>query len=432
MKRNDERSKALFLLVASLLCCCSASVRGQGQTGTVGETAISSIQDVPVIEGRIVETLKNTGAKGSYVISEIRPVGTNGLCGKVCIAGRGRLPIARNSGEGAGKGVLLEWIYPMHRGAELSMLKTKVGIITQREDVDYSSAYAAGAVWQTIPELIKDEKIDPLCGVFLAPGVRLGSLYEGDGQLVFDYVRAGAELIPFPAGTAGSIHRFVGEITVGKYVFAGEDDPFNPLTFLLTKDGYVYVRGKGTVTLPDGKTIQLGRDTTRLRLRTAQEPPPSLPSGARTPSSRRRVPLYSPELINDMAALKLMCATVRLDRLGLLTVALTMEDRKNLADRLIALHGKYHIDTTTHLYSDARRWGCGHGSTGPFLYLEMNDWAEIFRVESAKLPFVKLSGGRLELNLQSLTVSFEPGAVAAIGGKKYRFANDGWSAISAN
>lgn len=432
MKMNHEYGRSFVWLIASLLCCCSASVRGQGQTGTVDETAIGSIQDIPAIEGRIVEALKHTGGKGTFVIPEIRPVGTNGVCGKVCIAGRGRIPIAKDSGKEAGKGVVLEWIYPMHQGAELSMMKTKVGIITQHEDVDYSSAYSAGAVWLTTPELLKGEKIDPQCGVSIAPGVRLGSLYDGDGQMAFDYVQAGSELIAFPAGTVGSVHRFVGEITVGKYVFAGENDPFNPLTFLLMKDGYVYVRGKGTVTLPDGKTTQLGRDSTQLRLKTAQERAVASSPGVRQPGNSTPAPSYSPELIDDMAALKLMCAAVRLDRLGLLTVALTTEDRKHLADRLIALHGKYRIDTTTHLYSNARRWGCGQGSTGPFLYLEMNDWSEIFHVDSASLPFVKLSGGKLEINLQSLTISFEQGAVAAIGGKKYRYANNGWSAISVN
>ncbi|MFC1653134.1 ankyrin repeat domain-containing protein [Planctomycetota bacterium] len=59
-----------------------------------------------------------------------------------------------------------------------------------------------------------------------------------------------------------SIHRFHGEVkfdNVKLPAFIGDGNNSNRLTFLLLKDtGYVYMRGKGRVVFPDGRTVELG------------------------------------------------------------------------------------------------------------------------------------------------------------------------------
>ncbi|MFW6129340.1 MAG: SPOR domain-containing protein, partial [Candidatus Aminicenantaceae bacterium] len=66
-----------------------------------------------------------------------------------------------------------------------------------------------------------------------------------------------------------SIHRFEGRVelkveapdgTYKTYTFIGEGSKLNRLTFLLTEQGYVYMRGKGKVVLPNGTQIFLPKD----------------------------------------------------------------------------------------------------------------------------------------------------------------------------
>lgn len=59
-----------------------------------------------------------------------------------------------------------------------------------------------------------------------------------------------------------SVHRFSGEVKFANTklpVFIGDGDKSNRLTFLLLKDtGYIYMRGRGRVVFPDGRTVELG------------------------------------------------------------------------------------------------------------------------------------------------------------------------------
>jgi len=55
------------------------------------------------------------------------------------------------------------------------------------------------------------------------------------------------------------IHRYNGKVVLENgYRFIGEGDKYNRLTFSLFDEGYVYLRGKGKVILPNGKIIKLG------------------------------------------------------------------------------------------------------------------------------------------------------------------------------
>lgn len=54
----------------------------------------------------------------------------------------------------------------------------------------------------------------------------------------------------------GSIYTFFGTVRLLKHVFSGDEK--DPLVFKLVKEeGFVYVKGKGTVTLPDGKVLTI-------------------------------------------------------------------------------------------------------------------------------------------------------------------------------
>ncbi|MBZ5553352.1 MAG: hypothetical protein LAO21_11575 [Acidobacteriia bacterium] len=56
----------------------------------------------------------------------------------------------------------------------------------------------------------------------------------------------------------GVKHTWIGRHTVQDHIFEG--DPGWPLVFRVDKDkGYIYLRGKGTVTTPDGRVIRLPR-----------------------------------------------------------------------------------------------------------------------------------------------------------------------------
>ena len=50
-------------------------------------------------------------------------------------------------------------------------------------------------------------------------------------------------------------HTWIGKLRYAGYTF--DSDKNNPLQFVIDKDkGYLYVKGKGTVTLPSGKIIK--------------------------------------------------------------------------------------------------------------------------------------------------------------------------------
>jgi hypothetical protein len=219
---------------------------------------VSSNKDVPKIEQRFVESIAMEGIRGHFLIPEIRAAGAGTIKGRICIAGKGSLPLSKDTAGRLGEGVILEWISPVNRGSEVNRSKGKSGMLLRNQQLDYSPTYSVGAIWERIPNLIDKDQIDPLNGVAFVPGVRLGGIYEGDGNLMFDYVKAGEQIVHFPGGTTGSIIRFVGEVTIGKYVFFGENDLFYPLTFLLISDGFVYLRGKGKVILPNGETVAFG------------------------------------------------------------------------------------------------------------------------------------------------------------------------------
>lgn len=54
----------------------------------------------------------------------------------------------------------------------------------------------------------------------------------------------------------GAKHTWIGELTYAGHTFASDDG--DPLQFLIDEHkGYVYVAGKGTVTLPDGTSVTL-------------------------------------------------------------------------------------------------------------------------------------------------------------------------------
>jgi len=57
---------------------------------------------------------------------------------------------------------------------------------------------------------------------------------------------------------AVGIYRYDGAVDMGKYTFIGEGGQQNRLTFALVDIGYVYLRGKGKVVFPDGRTVSLG------------------------------------------------------------------------------------------------------------------------------------------------------------------------------
>jgi len=52
-----------------------------------------------------------------------------------------------------------------------------------------------------------------------------------------------------------SIHRFDGTVILSGYKFINKGDSLNRLTLLLTENGYIYLRGEGTMWTPDGEKV---------------------------------------------------------------------------------------------------------------------------------------------------------------------------------
>ena len=217
---------------------------------------------IPQMEQRLLTELEKGEIKPHFVIPEIRSIGRASQKGRICIVSDGgQLPPAKNPEERLGEGTILDFIGPVEPGAIVNKVKGKFGVILKPDGgFDPNTAlFSPGAFWKSIPNLMsEDNKIDGSRGVGFAPGVRIGGLYEGDGNVAIDYIKAGEEILVCPAGTPGSIHRIIGRLKIGSYIFTGEKDVFSPLTFVLTKEGYVYLRGKGTVAFPNGRTLELG------------------------------------------------------------------------------------------------------------------------------------------------------------------------------
>lgn len=213
-------------------------------------------------ENRLLESLMQIGAGRQYVIPQIRPMGKGTVAGRICMIGRGELPVARNTAERVGEGTVLESIRPALPGADINLMKGSMGMMLNLNQGTFdmnTAAYSAGALWKKIPLLIGGQGLDGSLGVAFVRDVRLGGLYENDGNLMFDYIDVSdGRAALCPAGTPGSVHRLIGEIAIGNWTFFGEKDVARPLTFVLTKEGYVYLRGKGKVRLPNGTTVQLG------------------------------------------------------------------------------------------------------------------------------------------------------------------------------
>ena len=61
----------------------------------------------------------------------------------------------------------------------------------------------------------------------------------------------------------------------------------------------------------------------------------------------------------------------------------------------------------------------------------MKKGCEILHVGTEGFRIVKLDGGKIQMNLQSLTILFEEGVEAVVGEGKYQCMNGVWCAISA-
>jgi hypothetical protein len=81
--------------------------------------------------------------------------------------------------------------------------------------------------------------------------------------------------------TDGSVHRIKGTITTDTCTLINEGAESERLTFaVIQPHGYVYLRGKGKVILPDGREVALGYDEGANQLRSTQTPQQPSDQGA--------------------------------------------------------------------------------------------------------------------------------------------------------
>lgn len=217
------------------------------------------------IEDLIIQDIQINGPLKRFQINDIKPYNDVTIQGKCAIVGNGNLAIAENCCDREGEGSILTLIAPIVEGSELNIMlgdikynlkNIKFGDDPNNDsfgEIDQSANFAPGAYWENISNILYEGKIRAGNGVAFSKGIRIGSLYGSDGNIVIEYIKSRNYNIICPAGTHGSVHRLIGEINIGEYTFIGANDPLYPLTFLLHKEyGYVYIRGKGKVITPDG------------------------------------------------------------------------------------------------------------------------------------------------------------------------------------
>jgi hypothetical protein len=225
-------------------------------------------------------------ANDGFVIADIAPLGRKTVNGALCLVGSGVLRSVAlwtaSTDERRGEGVELAAIVPVSpgEGVALASGKIKMRLLGQMDvvatvalhpvvpldlvkagkvELDANTAQSsAGAIWVGLPSLIEKDQFNPSLGVASSEGIRIGGLYEGDGSIVIDYVRAGKEAVLFPGAASGTIHRYLGRVKLGGYTFEGGLDPAYALTFCLRDSSYVYLSGNGSVTLPSGEVVRLG------------------------------------------------------------------------------------------------------------------------------------------------------------------------------
>jgi hypothetical protein len=92
----------------------------------------------------------------------------------------------------------------------------------------------------------RDEERIVITGIFFTEAKQIG---EGAGLRCIGRFVADRTLNPlmgiWDGKKAGAIHKIVGKVVMFDYQF--DSDEANPLVFVLTKDGYQYSTGKGTV-----------------------------------------------------------------------------------------------------------------------------------------------------------------------------------------
>jgi hypothetical protein len=99
-----------------------------------------------------------------------------------------------------------------------------------------------------IKDLNADENYQGKCNVELTFSSANGQV-KGSGNMSTDingYSSAWCE---------GAKHTYEGKIIYNGYTF--DSDVSSPLQFRVDKTGYVYVAGKGSITIPDGTIISL-------------------------------------------------------------------------------------------------------------------------------------------------------------------------------
>lgn len=191
---------------------------------------------------------------------------------------------------------------------------------------------------------------------------------------------------------------------------------------LLSKDRGDNAQGHKEGVQPTGEKVNL------LLADVKASPPPtdSTPPPSQTPAQTALPRIAGSRTIEDIAKLKLIYGIVGLDQQGVLGITIPTEQRKSLMDLLSKLQDKYGITPSTKLSSDSEGVNSGNSPSGSYFSMRMKPWSEILRVDQGALPDVKLSGGKMELNLNSLAVSFDEKAEATVDGSKYRYANGVW------
>jgi len=242
----------------------------------VGEKYTYYYNAIDTIESLIIDDIAKNGIQNRFVISEIKPIGIEKPITKTAIIGKGSLPKLTDDFKKV-TGINIELICPVAAGSTINIVVGRAymetgnfNFMTNNDAVTFIPTYnadninknvALGAKWQNVPLIIQDGKIDIKGGVGIwksgTDEIMVGSMYPADGNLIFNPINVNGTEIIVPGGNSGSVHRFIGNIKIGDYLFYGEENPVYPLTFLLdSKHGYVYLRGKGKVTLPNGKVME--------------------------------------------------------------------------------------------------------------------------------------------------------------------------------
>lgn len=259
-----EALKTIFLK-----CIATETLLLEGKEGTieswgVGDTngkwlswnGVSTVKELNVKEGGVVVAVKTVKKESRLTVGFKVGEGDKKSSEILHKLLANKLEKPKNKGQE----LILSRITAVAGNRSKVRAKIKVGDSAEGKIYDTAGlSYAQGTFTQKAPKGVKTFIVTGATAILETDHPQLGKipLNIGGEFLVKDSLEFGANG-HWDGNKEGAVHTLLGKLTMFDYEFTS--DANSPLTFQLTKDGYIYVDGKGTVKdLKTGKVEICGK-----------------------------------------------------------------------------------------------------------------------------------------------------------------------------